>query len=112
MKKGWIFSLVLLLLTACGDGGEKKAQEHLRKAEDALKAEQFSEAKLQIDSIKMMYPKAFEARKQGIKLMQRVDLKEQQKSLMYLDSMMTVKQLLKKKLTLAVLNKQHNGEKN
>lgn len=93
MKKGWIFSLVLLLLTACGDGGEKKAQEHLRKAEDALKAEQFSEAKLQIDSIKMMYPKAFEARKQGIKLMQRVDLKEQQKSLMYLDSMMTVKQL-------------------
>ena len=93
MKKGWIFSLVLLLLTAGGDGGEKKAQEHLRKAEDALKAEQFSEAKLQIDSVKIMYPKAFEARKQGIKLMQRVDLKEQQKSLMYLDSMMTVKQL-------------------
>ena len=93
MKKGWIFSLALLLLTACGDGGEKKAQEHLRKAEEALGIEQFSEAKLQIDSIKILYPKAFEARRQGIKLMQQVDLKEQQKSLAYLDSMMAVKQL-------------------
>lgn len=93
MKKGWIFSLALLLLTACGDGGLKKAQEHLRKAEDALKAEQFNEAKLQIDSIKILYPKAFEARKQGVKLMQQVDLKEQQKSLMYLDSVMMVKQI-------------------
>lgn len=93
MKKGWIFSLTLLLLTSCGDGGEKKAQGHLRKAEEALEIEQFSEAKLQIDSIKILYPKAFEARKQGIKLMQQVDLKEQQKSLAYLDSMMAVKQL-------------------
>ena len=54
--------------------------------------EQFSEAKLQIDSIKVLYPKAFEARKQGIKLMQQVDLKEQQKTLVYLDSMMQEKQ--------------------
>ena len=92
MKKGWIFGCALLLLTACGDGGEKKAQEHLRKAESALNKELFSEAKLHIDSIKILYPKAFEARKQGIKLMQQVDLKEQQKSLMFLDSMMTVKQ--------------------
>lgn len=49
-------------------------------------------AKLQIDSIRILYPKAFEARKQGVKLMQQVDLKEQRKSLIYLDSMMVVKQ--------------------
>ena len=84
--------LALLLMSSCGDGGEKKAQEHLQKAEEALMQEKFSEAKLQIDSIKVLYPKAFEARKQGIKLMQQVDLKEQQKSLVYLDSMMIVKQ--------------------
>lgn len=92
MKKGLIFMVALSFLVSCGDGGEKKAQECLHKAELALKAENFSEAKLQIDSIKLLYPKAFEARKQGIKLMQQVDLKEQQKSLMYLDSMMAVKQ--------------------
>ena len=85
--------MALSLLAGCGDGGEKEAQVRLQKAEAALQQDNFSEAKLQIDSIKMLHPKAFEARKQGIKLMQQVDLKEQQKTLVYLDSMMQVKQL-------------------
>ena len=94
MKKiGLSALLALAVLTGCGDGGEKEAQVRLQKAEAALLQENFSEAKLQIDSIKMLYPKAFEARKQGIKLMQQVDLKEQRKTLVYLDSMMQVKQL-------------------
>ena len=94
MKKiGLSALLALSLLTGCGDGGEKEAQLRLQKAEIALKQELFSEAKLQIDSVKILYPKAFEARKQGIKLMQQVDLLEQQKTLVYLDSMMLLKQL-------------------
>ena len=92
MKKIGLVALFALLLAACDDGGEKKAQLHLKKAETALKQENFNEAKLQIDSIRILYPKAFEARKQGIRLMHQVDLKEQQKSLVYLDSMMQVKQ--------------------
>ena len=93
MKKiGLSALLALALLTGCGDGGEKQAQLHLQKAEQALLLENFSEAKLQIDSIKMLYPKAFEARKQGLKVMQQVDLKEQTKTLAYLDSVMLVKQ--------------------
>ena len=94
MKKiGLSAILALSLLAGCGDGGEKEAQVRLQKAEAALPQDNFSEAKLQIDSIKMLHPKAFEARSQGIKLMQQVDLKEQQKTLVYLDSMMQVKQL-------------------
>lgn len=93
MKKiGLMALLALMFLNGCGDGGEKKAQIHLRNAELALQQENFNEAKLQIDSIKVLYPKAFEARKQGIKLMQQVDLKEQRKTLVYLDSMMHEKQ--------------------
>ena len=93
MKKIGVSALLgLVLLASCGDGGEKEAQKRLQKAEIALQQENFSEAKLQIDSIKVLYPKAFEARKQGIKLMQQVDLKEQGKTLVYLDSMMQVKQ--------------------
>ena len=91
-KTGLSALLALSVLAGCGDGGEKAAQLHLQKAEKALQMEMFSEAKSQIDSIKVMYPKAFEARKQGIKLMQQVDLKEQQKTLVYLDSAMQVKQ--------------------
>ena len=93
MKKIGLSALLgLALFASCGDGGEKEAQIRLRKAEAALQQENVSEAKLQIDSIKVLYPKAFEARKQGIKLMQQVDLKEQGKTLAYLDSMMQVKQ--------------------
>ena len=91
-KIGFSALLALATLAGCGDGGEKEAQIRLQKAEAALQQENFSEAKLQIDSIKVLYPKAFEARKQGIKLMQQVDLKEQGKTLVYLDSMMQVKQ--------------------
>lgn len=92
MKKiGLSAFLALAFIAGCSDGGEKQAQLHLQKAETALSEENFSEAKLQIDSIKMLYPKAFEARKQGIKLMQQVDLKEQTKTLVYLDSVMLVK---------------------
>ena len=94
MKRyGLLVLLALTVLSGCGDGGEKEAQKRLQKAEIALQQDNFSEAKLQIDSIKVLYPKAFEARKQGIRLMQQVDLKEQQKTLVYLDSMMQVKQL-------------------
>ena len=92
-KTGLSALLALTVLAGCGDGSEKEAQIRLQKAEAALQQENFCEAKLQIDSIKVLYPKAFEARKQGIKLMQQVDLKEQQKTLVYLDSMMQVKQL-------------------
>ena len=91
-KTGLSALLALVICTGCSDGGEKEAQKRLQKAEVALLQENFSEAKLQIDSIKVLYPKAFEARKQGIKLMQQVDLKEQGKTLVYLDSMMQVKQ--------------------
>ena len=93
MKKTGLSALLALAICAgCSDGGEKEAQIRLQKAEVALQQENFSEAILQIDSIKVLYPKAFEARKQGIKLMQQVDLKEQGKTLVYLDSMMQVKQ--------------------
>ena len=93
MKKiGLSAVLALTILAGCGDGGEKDAQARLRKAEIALEQENFNEAKLQIDSIKILHPKAFEARKKGIKLMQQVDLKEQTKTLAYLDSALLVKQ--------------------
>ena len=93
MKKIGLLVFSLLLLTACDDGGEKKAQLRLQNAQEALAGGDFNEAKLQIDSIKLLYPKAFEARKQGIALMQQVELKEQQQTLTYLDSMLQQRKL-------------------
>lgn len=70
----------------------KKAALKLAEARAAFEAGNYNEAKMQIDSIKILYPKAFDTRRQGIYLMQEVELKEQQKTLEYLDSMLAVKQ--------------------
>lgn len=98
MKKMTVWACLLLLgvvlATACSDNGEAQARQHLEKAQAALQSGKYNEAKLQIDSIRIQYPKAFEARKQGIALMQQIDLAEQQRTLAYLDSTLAVQQQL------------------
>lgn len=79
----------LFLLSACGNQAEEKAGQLLEKARQSFQCGQYNEAKIQIDSIKVLYPKAYETRRQGIYLMQEIELKEQQNSLAYLDSMQT-----------------------
>lgn len=92
MKKAGLTTLVLAaLLTACGSD-DKKAGELFQRAELSFADGDYSLAKLQIDSIRTLYPKAFDVRKSAVRLMQQVDLKEQQKTLVYLDSVMAVKQ--------------------
>lgn len=77
----------LLMLVSCGENVEKSAQRYLDAAQACCDAGNFAEAKNQIDSIKVLYPKAFEARKAGIALMRQVELKEAQQTLAYADSL-------------------------
>lgn len=86
MKKLIIALFCPLLLTGCGDGTEKKASERLNLARESFAAGNLSEAKLHIDSIKILYPKAFGARKEGIRLRQQVETKEQNLLIARLDS--------------------------
>lgn len=88
---------VILLTCLCGtlfscEDVEKKAGEKLQAAREAFEQGNYNEAKILIDSIKVLYPKAYETRHAGIGLMQEVELKEQEKSLVYLDSMLQAKQ--------------------
>lgn len=92
MKKLLIWVCAASLLAACGNDVEKKAGEKLQAAREALQKGNYSEAKLQVDSIKILYPKAFEARREGLKIIQQAELKEQEHSLVYLDSTLQVKQ--------------------
>lgn len=92
MKKWMIFSTASLMLMSCGNSIEKKASEKLETARQAFSVGNFNEAKTEIDSIKILYPKAFNARKEGIKLMREVELKEQELSIAYLDSILSAKQ--------------------
>lgn len=91
MKKVTLLACLCCTLLSC-ENVEKKASEKLQTARAAFERGDFSEAKMQIDSIKILYPKAFEARREGIGLMQQVELKEQEKTLVYLDSLLQQKQ--------------------
>ncbi|MBS5550705.1 MAG: hypothetical protein KHX53_01350 [Bacteroides sp.] len=92
MKLNKLIALPLFMTLFSCNSDEKKAEELFQRAESSFATGDYSLAKLQIDSIRTLYPKAFEVRKAGIKLMQQVDLQEQQKTLVYLDSVMAVKQ--------------------
>ena len=91
MKKIIILACLCSTLVAC-ENVEKKAALKLAEARAAFEAGNYNEAKMQIDSIKILYSKAFDTRRQGIYLMQEVELQAQQKTLEYLDSMLAVKQ--------------------
>lgn len=88
--------VILLVCLACTffacEDIEKKAGEKLESARIAFEQGNYNQAKIEIDSIKVLYPKAFETRRKGIFLMQEVELKEQEESLLYLDSMLQIKQ--------------------
>lgn len=91
MKKVIFLACVCCTLLSCEDI-EKKAGDKLQAAREAFEQGDYNEAKIQIDSIKILYPKAFETRRQGISLMQQVELKEQENTLTYLDSLFQKKQ--------------------
>jgi hypothetical protein len=91
MKKLIILFCGTLALSACGNGVEKKAGEKLTAAQTAYERGDYEEAKLQIDSIKILYPKAFETRKAGQKLLLDVELEAQKRNLAYLDSALQAK---------------------
>ena len=79
MKKAAFLACLCCTLFSCSNV-EKKAGEKLQAAREAFERGDYSEAKIQIDSIKILYPKAFETRREGIGLMQQVELKEQEKT--------------------------------
>ncbi|WP_373759427.1 hypothetical protein [Bacteroides heparinolyticus] len=91
MKKGLLMMCLCCTLFSCNDT-EKKAEEKLQAARHAFEQGSYNEAKILIDSIKTLYPKAFDVRRAGIGLMQEIEMKEQERSLVYLDSMLQTKQ--------------------
>ncbi|MCL1942876.1 MAG: hypothetical protein FWF54_04930 [Candidatus Azobacteroides sp.] len=84
-----VFFLLIFLLFACGNN-EEKARKLLETAREYSDKNDFGAAKLQIDSIKILYPKELSVIKEGNVLTWKIELKEQERSLIYLDSMLIV----------------------
>ncbi len=92
MKKFFLLLNILVLTISCTGSKEEKAEARLEAARTALEREDYNEAKLQIDSIKILYPEEFKVRKAGQDLLCAVVIKEQQHNLRYLTSTLLAKQ--------------------
>lgn len=77
-----------LSLANCAEDVEKLAKPYLERAEQSYQNQQYALAKLQLDSIKLLYPKAFETRTQANALLIEVELSEARTSKYYTDSLL------------------------
>ena len=59
MKKYSFLVILALLFTACGESVEEQARRYIDRANQAFQTENYSEAKQLIDSVKILFPKAF-----------------------------------------------------
>lgn len=87
MKKILAIITVCAVLLGCAENVEKLATKHLDNAKEAFITANYNVAKQEIDSIRILYPKAFETRRQGIRLMQQIEEAEQMRIVEYEDSM-------------------------
>lgn len=90
MKKVLTLLALAVITVSCGENIEKLAGKHLDNAKEAFSMGKFNIAKQEIDSIRILYPKAFEARRQGIRLMQQVEEAEQMRTIEYEDSIIAL----------------------
>lgn len=80
------------LFSACSNNGDKAAQL-LSEARASYETGSLNKAKIQIDSIRSTYPKEFKVIKEGIQLMREIELKENERTLNYTDSLLVVKKV-------------------
>ncbi len=79
--------LLLLFLLSCGNRGSG-ARAYLEEAGRAYESGNYELAKLKIDSIKILFPEAFDEINAGFDLMQEIRMAENQRNISYCDSML------------------------
>lgn len=86
----WSYQLVLVAIMFVGascSSNKKKPKDYLSIAEKALQEDNYEVAKSHIDSVKILFPKAFEDIRAGFDLMQEVRKAENKRNIVYIDSM-------------------------
>ncbi len=69
-----VLALALAMLASCGASEEQMAQQMLEQARTALRHKQYSEARDSILSLRHKHPTAINARRQGILLLDSIEL--------------------------------------
>lgn len=88
---------LMFTITSC-QSKTKNAKDYLNIAEKAYLSGNFESAKSNIDSIKLLYPKAFLEIREGFDLMQNVRRAENKRNIVFIDSMIDANYIQLKKL--------------
>ncbi len=83
---------VIMLLTAC-QSEEQKAQQIIAKAQQSYQTGQYNQAKIEIDSMRRHFPNEFDAIREGLQLMRKIELKENQRTLQFADSILAIRRV-------------------
>lgn len=93
MKKS-LFSITIflasLLFTSCTDSNSEQANKYLSHIQDLSNNGNFEEALLKIDSIQVLYPKAFDEIKKGLAYKQEVRRAMNEKQIANCDSLIAI----------------------
>ena len=87
-----IVSCLLLLVASCGPSREELAKDKYVVAESLFNAKQFNDAKLIIDSIADLFPDQIEYVTRAKDLLRAITIREQEENLVFLDSVLQVKE--------------------
>ncbi|MGL5920228.1 MAG: hypothetical protein ACRCZQ_06985, partial [Bacteroidales bacterium] len=88
MKQILFFIAILGSLVSCS-GKREAAADRYDQASSYYDKGEFNLAKREIDSIKILYPKEFDVLRKSIRLMRKIEMKEQERNFQYCDSMLT-----------------------
>ena len=101
VRKASFFFVLCLLLTSCNNNKEQ-ATARFEQAKRFAQEMEYNAARLQLDSIKLLYPHEISVLKESQLLTWEIEKKELERSLAYLDSLLTFSskeaELLKEKL--------------
>ena len=82
-----IFLIAVTTLLVAGCGKTKEARAHLAEAQLLYQNQNFEEAKIAIDSIRIRYPREIDVLKESLVLMRLVERGESERNIAYCDSL-------------------------
>ena len=89
MKKiCFLFIITITLLASCKKDDTTRAKEYLQRAQTALLNGNYNVAKLNLDSIHLLFPRLVPMRQAADTLMYRVELAESKRNLVFADSIL------------------------
>lgn len=88
MNRILLYVLVVLMAVSCGPNKKELASALLQEAQVAMVGSDFNRAKLKVDSINLLFPDQIEEVVEGQRMMQRIELDEQELSLGYYDTIL------------------------